>query len=69
MAWEDRTSFEAIAHHFGVNESAVIQFMRKNLKCSSFNLWRSRVSARNTKHLKLRASSVNRAYCNTQYKM
>ncbi|GIU52788.1 TIGR03643 family protein [Shewanella sp. KT0246] len=69
MAWEDRTPFEAIAHQFGVNESAVIQFMRKNLKRSSFNLWRSRVSGRNTKHLKLRSSSVNRAYCSTQYKM
>ena len=43
MAWEDRTPFEAIKLQFGKNESDVIKIMRKNLKPSSFKLWRKRV--------------------------
>ena len=40
MAWEDRTPFEAIAYQFGISEKEVIQIMRRELKRSSFNLWR-----------------------------
>ena len=69
MAWEDRTPFEAINIQFGLKEKTVIGFMRANLKPSSFNLWRRRVSGRNTKHLKLRSSEISRGYCPTQYKM
>ena len=36
MAWEDRTPFEAIAHQFNMGETAVIKFMRRNLKPKSF---------------------------------
>ena len=43
MAWEDRTPFEAIQFQFGLSESQVIDIMRKELKRSSFNLWRKRV--------------------------
>lgn len=68
MAWEDRTTFEAIELQFGLNESEVIRFMRSNLKLGSFKLWRSRVTGRSTKHLKLRSSEVSRGYCPTQYK-
>lgn len=68
MAWEDRTPFEAIENLYGLNESALIRFMRAELKASSFRLWRSRVSGRKTKHLKLRSPEINRAYCPTQYK-
>lgn len=68
MAWEDRTPFEAIELQFGLNESAVIQFMRSHLKSSSFKLWRKRMSGRSTKHLKLRSSDISRGYCPTQYK-
>ncbi|PKF80648.1 TIGR03643 family protein [Vibrio sp. vnigr-6D03] len=68
MAWEDRTPFEAIEFQFGLNESEVIQFMRRRLKLSSFKLWRERVSGRNTKHKKLRSSGIIRGYCPTQYK-
>lgn len=50
MAWEDRTPFDAIAHQFGLNESAVVALMRKHLKRSSFALWRQRVAGRSTKH-------------------
>lgn len=69
MAWEDRTPFEAIELQFSLNEAAVIRFMRKNLKRGSFQLWRSRVTARKTKHHSLRSTSVNRGYCSTQYKI
>ena len=68
MAWEDRTPFEAIEHQFGMQEPAVIKFMRSRLKSRSFKLWRQRVSGRSTKHVKLRSENVTRAYCPTQYK-
>jgi len=53
MAWEDRTTFDAIKMQFGVDEKDVIKIMRSNLKRSSFNLWRKRVGGRKTKHLKV----------------
>ncbi|WP_353371766.1 TIGR03643 family protein [Aliiglaciecola sp. NS0011-25] len=68
MAWEDRTTFEAIELQFGLNESEVISFMRSQLKLGSFKLWRSRVAGRSTKHLKRRSLDVSRGYCPTQYK-
>ncbi|MDK2593998.1 TIGR03643 family protein [Pseudoalteromonas obscura] len=68
MAWEDRTPFEAIYLQFGLNEKQVIQFMNKRLKVSSFKLWRTRVSGRKTKHIKLRSKDVIRGYCPSQYK-
>ena len=54
MAWEDRTTFDAIKDQYGISEPDVIKLMRKNLKQNSFKLWRERVSGRKTKH---RASS------------
>jgi len=45
MAWEDRTPFEAIKIQFGFSESDVIALMRKELKRSSFNMWRKRVNS------------------------
>ncbi len=68
MAWEDRTPFDAIEQNFGLSESQVIAIMRAELKRSSFNLWRKRVTGRATKHLALRSKLVTRAYCATQYK-
>ena len=69
MAWEDRTPFEAIEATFGLDEAAVIKFMRRNLKRSSFRLWRARVSGRKTKHRALRSKVVSSGYCPTQYKV
>lgn len=69
MAWEDRTPFEAIEKLYGLNESALIDLMRSELKASSFRLWRARVSGRKTKHLQLRHPDISRGYCATQYKM
>ena len=40
MAWEDRTPFDAIEAQFGLNEQAVKELMRGNLKRSSYQLWR-----------------------------
>tara|TARA_X000000950_G_C13884532_1_gene648317 strand:- start:415 stop:654 length:240 start_codon:yes stop_codon:yes gene_type:complete len=50
MAWEDRTTFDSIKDQFGLSESQVIKIMRKNMKRSSFKMWRKRVSGRKTKH-------------------
>ena len=68
MAWEDRTPFDAIERLYGLNESRVIEIMRSELKRSSFELWRKRVTGRVTKHKALRSQDVGRAYCPTQYK-
>ena len=54
MAWEDRTTFEAIEVQFGLNESAVIALMRLQMKPSSFRMWRKRMAGRVTKHAALR---------------
>ena len=43
MAWEDRTTFDAIKNQFGVTEKDVIKIMRLNLKKSSFKLWRKKL--------------------------
>ncbi|MDX1628233.1 MAG: TIGR03643 family protein [Fulvivirga sp.] len=50
MAWEDRTPFDAIYDQFGMTESDVIKLMRRELKHSSFIMWRKRVQGRKTKH-------------------
>jgi uncharacterized protein (TIGR03643 family) len=60
MAWEDRTPFDAIEFQFGLSEKEVIELMRKEMKSSSFKMWRKRVSGRSTKHRKLRNDDVNR---------
>ena len=40
MAWEDRTTFEAIEYQFGITEPEVIELMRQSMKASSFRMWR-----------------------------
>jgi uncharacterized protein (TIGR03643 family) len=62
MAWEDRTPFEMIRLQYGLTEAAVIDFMRSNMKKSSFRMWRKRMNGRLTKHLTLKSFStgVNR---------
>ena len=63
MAWEDRTSFEAIHYQFGLSEPEVIAVMRAELKPSSFRAWRKRVSGRRTKHAITNPSNRFRASC------
>lgn len=66
MAWEDRTPFEAIEFQFGLSEDEVVELMRKNLKPSSWKLWRKRVTGRKTKFAKLRGDEVDRFKSNRQ---
>ncbi|MDF9797365.1 uncharacterized protein (TIGR03643 family) [Catalinimonas alkaloidigena] len=56
MAWEDRTSFDAIEEQFGVPEKDVIRIMKKEMKESSWKMWRKRVQGRATKHRKKKHS-------------
>ena len=59
MAWEDKTPFEAIEFQFGLAEKNVIVLMRKELKRSSFNLWRKRVGdGVSRKHLFKRSAEI-----------
>lgn len=66
MAWEDRTTFEAIQQQFGINQDDVIKLMRSQLKKASFKLWRQRTKGRATKHAALRSDEVNRFKCTLQ---
>lgn len=67
MAWEDRTPFEAIEYQFGLKENAVREIMRRELKPSSFKMWRKRVSGRKTKHLSLSGKNTYRFRSKNQY--
>ncbi|WP_127845053.1 TIGR03643 family protein [Psychroflexus aestuariivivens] len=60
MAWEDRTPFEAIEFQFGVTEAEVIKIMKREMKASSFRMWRKRVQGRSTKHQKLKPENTKR---------
>ena len=66
MAWEDRTTFEAIEAQFGLKEKDVIKLMKKEMKLSSWKMWRARVQGRKTKHQKLRSFSEGRHKCSRQ---
>ena len=66
MAWEDRTTFEAIEMQFGLKQQDVIKLMRKEMKASSFKLWRERTKGRSTKHEALRSDEVDRFKCSRQ---
>jgi len=66
MAWEDRTPFEAITFQFDLSEHEIIVLMRREMKPSSFKMWRKRVQGRATKHQKLRTFSEARFKCSRQ---
>ncbi|AFZ46035.1 hypothetical protein Cyast_0051 [Cyanobacterium stanieri PCC 7202] len=63
MAWEDRTTFDAIELQFGLSEKQVIALMRKEMKDSSFRMWRKRVSGRSTKHRELPNTKIKDLWC------
>jgi len=50
MAWEDRTSFDAIRDQFGLTPGEVIKLMRREMTANSFKMWRKRTHGRTTKH-------------------
>ena len=66
MAWEDRTTFDAIKFQFGLKEQEVINLMRREMKPSSFRLWRQRVQGRSTKHEAKRRFVKGRFKCSRQ---
>lgn len=66
MAWEDRTTFDAITLQFGISEREIIDLMRREMKLSSFKMWRKRVQGRATKHAKLRVDGIDRFKCTLQ---
>jgi uncharacterized protein (TIGR03643 family) len=66
MAWEDRTPFGAIEMQFGLSEKEVINLMRREMKRSSFEMWRKRVSGRKTKHRMKRQEDIQRFKCSRQ---
>ena len=68
MAWEDRTSLDAILRVYGLNESNLKLLMKKELKPRSYTLWRERMKNSNLRHESLRPDSVTRAYCPQQHK-
>ena len=51
-AWADRITFEEIKKVTGKSETDVIKIMRRNLKSSSFKLWRKRAKNKSIKHRK-----------------
>ena len=59
MAWSDNISFEEIKKKTGLSENEVISIMRKNLKKSSYILWRKRVRGRSSKHRKKNKHKYN----------
>ncbi|MEL7231923.1 MAG: TIGR03643 family protein [Pseudomonadota bacterium] len=58
MAWDDETSFDAIRAQTGLLEKEVIAIMRREMKPSSFRMWRKRVTGRKTKHAKNKESKI-----------
>jgi uncharacterized protein (TIGR03643 family) len=66
MAWEDRTPFDAIKFQFGLAEADVKALMKKELKFSSYKLWRKRVENCKTKHTAKRISGMDRFKCKLQ---
>jgi uncharacterized protein (TIGR03643 family) len=66
MAWEDRTPFDAIEFQFGLREADVKELMKKNLKMSSYKLWRKRVHTISSKHIAKRSKEISRFKCTMQ---
>ena len=66
MAWEDRTTFDAIEEQFGLREADVIKLMKREMKLSSWKMWRERVQGRKTKHAAKRAFAEGRHMCSRQ---
>jgi uncharacterized protein (TIGR03643 family) len=66
MAWEDRTTFDAIEIQFGLTEGQLIDFMRAHSLPSSFRMWRKRMTGRSTKHAHLRSGDIDRFKCSRQ---
>jgi uncharacterized protein (TIGR03643 family) len=60
MAWEDRTTFEAILKQFGLTSNEVVKFMRTQLDPKVYKRWRRRASEQG--HLKHEIQVENREH-------
>lgn len=49
LAWCDKTSWSQVQEQLGLKEDDVMKIMKKNLKPSSYKLWRKRVKKHKTK--------------------
>jgi uncharacterized protein (TIGR03643 family) len=65
MAWEDRTTFDAILLQFGLKEQEVIDLMRNEMKPKSFIMWQKSSRTQN-KTRKLRGFKEGRFKCTMQ---
>jgi uncharacterized protein (TIGR03643 family) len=63
MAWCDKTSFDDIQSLTGLSEPETIAIMRRNLKSTSFRLWRKRVYGRIAKHKKKFRAMHDETFC------
>ncbi|AXH14926.1 TIGR03643 family protein [Malaciobacter mytili] len=50
MAWQDRTTFDAIYLQYGLTENQVKNKMRELISKKAYNRWRKRVQNKATKH-------------------
>ncbi|MES2448885.1 MAG: TIGR03643 family protein [Bacteroidota bacterium] len=67
MAWEDRTTFDAIKLQFGITQGEVEKLMRSELSPSGFKRWRKRVSSGvGVKHAFKANADMLRFKCNRQ---
>ena len=66
MAWEDRTPFDAIFVQFGLKEAEVKKMMQREMKKSSYILWRKRVEQSSLKHSLKRIEEIKRFKCSLQ---
>lgn len=67
MAWEDRTSFDAIKTQFDLSPNEVVQFMRTQLPAKSYERWRRRANTQgHLKHEKQRPFIEGRFRCSRQ---
>jgi uncharacterized protein (TIGR03643 family) len=67
MAWEDRTSFDAIKEQFGLTPNQVVRFMRTQLDENAYRRWRRRANQQgHLKHEKKRPEGILRFKCKSQ---
>lgn len=66
MAWEDRTPFDAIFTQFGLKEAEVKKMMQREMKKSSYIMWRKRVEQSSLKHSLKRIEDIKRFKCSLQ---
>lgn len=67
MAWEDRTSFEAIQKQFGLTPNEVVKFMRTQLSERDYRRWRRRANQQgHLKHESQQPKGLSRFKCSRQ---